>query len=346
MSIWRHSALFDDGGAPAARAAAEGWSLGEGDTPLQEALDLAKAAGVGRLLLKREDLEPGGSHKDRGLLYQVVRHRGDAPRTVVLSSSGNAAVSAAAACRLTGDRLVAFVSPGTPHGKRARLLASDAVVVETLKPINFGRYAARVFGLQDLRGTRDPIASIGYRSLAAEITAEAPEVGAVFTFSSSGISIDGVADGFERLGRGPALWAVQSGECIGLARALHPGVQGDPTSPAGRLGIRNPPHATALAKRLVDTGGGACVVRTPEVLEWTARLEEAGVRVSAEGGAVLAGVAAAEGLEHQTVVAVMTGARHDEAEMAAAQEGPDPVVLGSYLDVRSFFEGPLGLSPV
>lgn len=342
--LWRHAALFDDDGTPAARAGEHGWVLGREPTPLQEIPGLAAEVGVGRLRLKREDLNPGGSHKDRGVLYQVVRHHGREPRTLVLSSSGNAAVSAAAACRLTGDRLVAFVSPGTDHGKRARLLTSDALVVETIKPINFARYAARVFGLQDLRGTRDPIASMGYRSLAGELVEQAPSLEVVATFSSSGISLEGIADGFDALGRRPRLLAVQSGECIGLVRALHPDAETYPDSPAGRLGIRNPPHAAALAQRLADSGGGAVGVSGADVERWMARLRRAGVDVAPEGGGVLGGLAATEGLGDADVVAVITGARHVFSDEPPG--GPEPIRLGSYLEVRDYFENVLGLEPV
>jgi threonine dehydratase len=340
--LWRHAHLFGDDGAPAARAAAEGWTLGEGETPLQESAELARRASVGRLLLKREDHNPSGSHKDRGVLYQVVRHRGEAPGTLVISSSGNAAIAASAACRLTGDRLVAFVSPTTGGRKRERLLSTGAVVVETLKPINFGRYAARVFGLPDLRGTKDPIASIGYRSLAAEIAAELPEVDAVFTFNSSGISMEGMADGFDALAPSPALWSIQSGECVGIVRAIDPEVRSDPQSPAGRLGIRNPPGAAALASRLLASGGGARAVDGSLVVSWTDVLSSHGALVSPEGAAVLAGVATTPGLEGKTVVAVMTGATGGPAPRRAAAE---PVRLGSYLEVRRFFVEELGLEP-
>ena len=340
--IWRHHRLFDDGGAPAAQAIEHGWTLGEGDTPLQERPDLARAVGVGRLLLKREDLNPGGSHKARGLLYQVVRHRSDAPSTFVLSSSGNAATAAGLTCDRTGDRLVAFVSPATSPAKLARLQATGATVVETLKPINFGSYAARVFGLQDLRGTRDPLASVGYRSLAAEVAEQEQAVAALFTFSSSGISMVGIADGLQALGQAPALWSVQSGECLGIARVLHQGVEADPTSPAGRLGIRNPPGAEALAARLVATGGGAVAVGGEQTLRFGELLAEAGVHTSPEGGAVLAGIASTPGLDEATVVAIMTGALPDGPDEGRAAE---PVRLASYLDVRRFFIEELGLEP-
>ncbi|MCP4872874.1 MAG: PLP-dependent lyase/thiolase [Proteobacteria bacterium] len=341
--IWRYARLFDDDGVPAQRARKHGWILGTEPTPLEDAPALAAELGLGRLRLKREDRNPGGSHKDRGVLYQVVRHRGDEPRTLVLSSSGNAAVSAAAACRMTGDRLVAFVAPGTDHGKRARLLASEAVVVETVKPINFARYAARVFGLQDLRGTRDPTASVGYRSLAGEIAEQAPEADVVATFSSSGISMEGLADGFAALGRAPRLIAVQSGECIGIVRILEPGITADPSSPAGRLGIRNPPHAAALAQRLVDSGGGAVAVPGPDVERWMAKLTDAAIDVAPEGGGVLAGLAAMPGLEGADVVAVITGAHRPPPELT--DEHPEPVALGSYLEVRDYFVDVLSLEP-
>ena len=341
--IWRQAHLFEDGGGPASLAHTQGWSLGEGDTPLEEREELTRAVGVGRLLLKREGRNPGGSHKARGVLYQVVRHRGDGASTFVLSSSGNAATAAGLACALTDARLVAFVSERTSPTKLARVLATGARVVECPKPINFGRYAARVFSLQDLRGTRDPLASVGYRSLAAELSEGAADADAVFTFSSSGISMLGIADGFDRIGRAPALWSVQSGECLGIARALRPGLEADPTSPAGRLGIRNPPGAEALAHRLVATGGGALAVGGDETRRFSALLADAGVHTSAEGGAVLAGIAATPGLESATVVAVMTGA---PAEAGTGDRARQPVRLGSYLDVRRFFVEELDLEPL
>jgi threonine synthase len=313
--IWRYSEDFDDDGRPARDAARRGLTLGEGETPLVALPDLARRWGLCKLLLKREDANPGGSHKDRGLLYQVVRHAvaggGDGrSRTFVLSSSGNAAISAAAACRLTGDRLLVFVAPGTAPHKLARIGGPGALLVETSKPINLARYAARVFGLLDLRGTRDPIATVGYRSLGAEIAAAVPDISALVTFSSSGISLEGIADGLSRRGCRPALWAAQSGECLGIVRVLQPDVEADPGSPAGRLGIRNPPHAADLARRLVGSGGGARALRTAAIAEATGWLAGAGVHTSAEGAAVLAGIAglAREGrLRDAVVVGVLTG---------------------------------------
>ncbi len=349
--IWRYAHLFADGGAPATAARDQGWTLGEGDTPLQGWPELAGLLGLASLELKREDHNPGRSHKDRGLLYQVARRRvlAGAPSTHVISSSGNAAISAAAACRVTGDRLLAFVSANTAPAKRDRLRESGAVVIPSARPINFARYAARVFGLVNLRGTADAAAPIGYRALAGEILQQSPGVQAVLTFSSSGTSARGLLDGFQVLGRPVAVWSVQAGVCLGIARATQPDLSDEPDNPAGRLGIRNPPRADVLAAALQASGGGATVVRRPQLESMADRMDARGLRTSAEGAAVLAGVAqlANTALAGRSVVAVITGdaepwSRHAPPAEAGGDLGD---LVGSYLELRALLLE-LGLEPV
>lgn len=348
--IWAHAHLFPDDGAPAAAALERGWTLGEGHTPLQPWPALAEGLGLRALALKREDRNPGRSHKDRGLLYQVARHHVAAggPSSFVISSSGNAAISAAAACAVTGDRLLAFVSPDTASTKRERLRDSGAVVIASARPINFARYASRVFGLVNLRGTADPAAPIGYCALAAEIAEQAPHADAVLTFASSGTSARGLLDGFAAMGRPMAVWAVQAGACLGIARAIHGDLDDEPENPAGRLGIRNPPDADVVAEALVASGGGAVVVRRPELEAMATRMEADALRTSAEGAAVLAAVErlAAGALRGRSVVAVITGdaeqwSRHGGAARPTADPGD---LVSGYLELRALLVG-LGLEP-
>ncbi|MGI5826816.1 MAG: pyridoxal-phosphate dependent enzyme, partial [Patescibacteria group bacterium] len=85
-------------------------SLTEGDTPeilLEE-----------DLILKREDLNPTGSLKDRGMTFLVSLAGSKGLRDLVLSSSGNAAISAANYCKLAGLNLNVFVSPKITEGKK------------------------------------------------------------------------------------------------------------------------------------------------------------------------------------------------------------------------------------
>jgi threonine synthase len=74
---------------------AAGIKLGEGHTPLTSVPALANAANVGSLYIKDESQNPTGSHKDRMSAIGVTQALDFGAHTVVLASSGNAAVSAA-----------------------------------------------------------------------------------------------------------------------------------------------------------------------------------------------------------------------------------------------------------
>lgn len=327
-------------------AVERGLDLPAGGTPLQAAPALAQRLGLRSLGFKREDLNPSGSHKDRGLLFQVAAHAAAGARTFGLSSSGNAAVAASRACDALGVRLVAFVHPGTAPHKLARLVQSEAVVVETLRPSNFLRYAHRVFGIPDLRGTRDPLAPVGYRTLGAELAAEAPGASHVLAFNSSGISMEGLLQGADTVGWAARPWSIQAGECFALVKALHPSATAEPDHPAGRLGVKNPPHAAALAADLAHRGGGAELAPLEGTRRWLARLPEHGLPANPELAASLAALEslAAGPLLGGEVVVVVTGGA-DSSEAAPVPEVPRTYALSSYLELRDLLLS-IGLEPL
>jgi threonine synthase len=72
-----------------------GVSLGEGDTPLFASQALAQIVGVAQVHIKDESHNPTGSHKDRMSAIGIAQALDFGAHTVVLASSGNAAISAA-----------------------------------------------------------------------------------------------------------------------------------------------------------------------------------------------------------------------------------------------------------
>lgn len=70
-------------------------ALGEGSTPLTACAALADTLGIAQLHIKDESCNPTGSHKDRMSAIGVTQALDFGAHTVVLASSGNAAVSAA-----------------------------------------------------------------------------------------------------------------------------------------------------------------------------------------------------------------------------------------------------------
>jgi threonine synthase len=72
----------------------DGFTLGEGQTPLADSPELARRMRLHRLSFKDETRNPTGSHKDRMSAMGVNQALDFGVHTLVLASSGNAAVSA------------------------------------------------------------------------------------------------------------------------------------------------------------------------------------------------------------------------------------------------------------
>jgi len=113
-------------------------TLLEGNTPLIEAPNLAKAIGFrGKVYLKYEGLNPTGSFKDRGMTVAISKAVESGKKAVICASTGNTSASAAAYAARAG--LKAYV-----------LLPKGAVAIGKLSQAMI--YGAKVLAI---RGTFD-----------------------------------------------------------------------------------------------------------------------------------------------------------------------------------------------
>lgn len=248
--------------------------------------------------LKREDLNPCGSHKERAACYQVSKLRESGNCAAVISSTGNAARAAARYLGKIGGILIALMSPGAHPGKIRSVLDEYAHVILTPKPVNHTRYISRRLGLPDLRPSLDPRAVHGFMSLGFEIFEQFPDrpPESVFIFSTSGASLLGIALAFETVTdklklwpHSPQLHAAQSGRALFLAREFDPrAVEDEPDSPAGKGALAESRLSAELGRRIRRSGGGAWAVRKDEIDRTLTQLHEAGIHTSEEGAAAVA----------------------------------------------------------
>ena len=101
-------------------------TLGEGNTPLLNLPELAKLSGVAQLRMKDESRNPTGSHKDRMSAVGISQALEFGAHTVVLASSGNAAVSAARYAEAAGLACEVATYEGMPSAYVAQLDALGA----------------------------------------------------------------------------------------------------------------------------------------------------------------------------------------------------------------------------
>ncbi len=205
--------------APSLFLSTHGWN-----TPWTHEPALAAIVGARAVLIKHEECAPSGSHKDRSLWPWMESLIAEGKRSFVLSSSGNAAVSACAfLSRLPQDiqqniRLDLWVAPSLSDEKRSRIASAcagtafQATVNESARPRQQAFLQARERGFFLLRASRDERALEGYRSLAREIADTVPDAEAVFIPTSSGTALCGLYRAFQRgeYPRIPQLHAVQT----------------------------------------------------------------------------------------------------------------------------------------
>jgi threonine synthase len=230
-------------------------TLGEGATPLQPAFELGAALGITGLRLKREDLSPTGSHKARSLgllVSQLLASGGD---QAVISSSGNAAVAAAAYAGQAGIRILCLVSPLTPRVKLEAILEQPATVVASSQPVALLHHAATSWGLADLRASTNPLGPAAYRGIAAEMAESGPWA-ALFTFANSGATALGIHQGFQLVAAPqPQLHVVEGWPGGELTRPWYRSSEAHPATGVGDLGTRRSRLAPAVRRAVRESGG-------------------------------------------------------------------------------------------
>ncbi|MCW2928876.1 MAG: threonine synthase [Thermoleophilia bacterium] len=259
-------------------------TLGEGASPLEH------SAADPRLLLKRDDRNPTGSHKDRAAAYQLAAAAARGDRAVTISSSGNAAIATSRYAALHGMPAVVFVHPATDPAKLASIDGGTTTLIVTERAINGAKHLARELRIPNLRPSTNDEALVGYASLGEELAIELPEeIDTVVIFATSGASAIAVADALARTRPRVQVHIVQ-GE--GNAALVDPDSQVTDQSAhgaaAGRLGVRRSRRGRELRAAMEATGGAGHVATAADVAAARELLVADGIDVSDESAANIA----------------------------------------------------------
>lgn len=279
-------------------------TLGEGNTPLVV---------IDGIYFKCEFKNPSGSHKDRGFAIQIAKLKKARIRTAVISSSGNAAISAATYCKFAGIKLTVFVSPQINKNKLAVLEKLDCEIIKTKKSVSDAVRYAKENNAYNLRQSQDPIAPVGYESIATEIVKRiTPD--AVFIPVSSGTSLVGIAAGFKKQNCQVQIHAVQTDvvhPIVGLFDLDFKKTNGK--SLADAIVAKYTPREDEVVKIIKQTGGSGWVIGNAEMKLGRLWLLEHKLDCSYEGAAALAALWKAEkkGYKSRNPVCILTGKYYD-----------------------------------
>lgn len=281
-------------------------SLDEGSTPCQECPSLAKELDLEKLYLKREDLNPTGSFKDRSLAYQLSAYLQKGNTKYVISSSGNAAVSAVSYCKLFKCQLTVFVSRKIPKDKLDRLLKSSGIAKLGKSPLqkknitiyfsDRPRSDAIKFANENkainLRGSTDDLAIVGFKTITYELAEQTKSIDAVFIPCSSGTSTVGIYKGFKDLGmKLPQIHIIQTTKIHQIACGFDRGFDKSETSLASAIVDKVAHRKEQVIDIVRKTEGSGWVISDKEIEASQKMLRKnCDITASADSALSLAGV--------------------------------------------------------
>jgi threonine synthase len=255
------------------------------------------------IYFKREDCNLTGSVKDRSIQVQIAMAKNDGFRRFVLSSSGNAAISAAYFCKKQALNLDIFVSPHINPAKLAKIKEAQYEVHITPSPLESSIQFAEENSAFHLRQATSTAAVEGYWALAAELVAQIPKLAksehqqvGIFLPVSSGTTLVGIYQGLESLISSnqltiiPEFHAVQTAAIHPIASVFDQNFKRKSSSLADAIVPPiDPPRKDEVVSILNQTEGYGWVISDSEIRLADQWLGEHQITTSYEGALALAG---------------------------------------------------------
>lgn len=275
-------------------------TLGEGNTSVKR---------IESTLFKCEYENPTGSVKDRGFVYQISKLHEKGVKRAVISSSGNAAISAFYYSKLAKIKLTVFVSPKISRGKLKLLKKLNCKLVITLRSISEAFQYAKKNHAYNLRQSKDPNAVFGYMTLAFELHEQNQDIDAVFIPVSSGTALAGLSRGFLKLGHLPAIHAVQTEKVYPIASLFDREFTPKKKSLAEAIVAKYTPREDEIVEIIRKSKGSAWVISDKEMTVAKKWLTSQSLTCSYEGAAALAALwkAKKKGYNYKNPVCILTG---------------------------------------
>ncbi|QUV85414.1 threonine synthase [Chloracidobacterium aggregatum] len=304
-------------------------TLGEGNTPVWDVPRSAGYAGLKRLAVKHQGLNPTGSFKDNGMTTGMAQARRLGARAVACASTGNTSASLAAYAARAGVHGIVFIPGGRiAYGKLAQSLDYGAVTLQIEgnfdDAMRLVRELARTTPLYLLNSV-NPFRLEGQKTIAFELLQQrrwrVPDWVVVPGGNLGNVSALG--KGFKELhdlgliARLPRLAVIQAEGAAPLAQWYAAGQTGNlapvarPKTLATAIQIGNPVSWWKAVRALEWTNGVCAAVSEQEIADAKAMLGRDGIGCEPASAATVAGLRRLVGgsVIHPDadVVAILTG---------------------------------------
>lgn len=215
---------------------------------------------IDNLYFKREDLNPTGSAKDRALPFQIENLISSGYQSAVISSTGNAAISASYFCNEASIPLTIFVSPKI---NAAKLALINGKIIKSSQPISQAIKFSKASHSYLLRQSTDPSAQIGYSEIAKELLTDLPKITSIFIPVGSGTTLLGIS---KILPNNVKIFAVQPASNPTICSRFDSTYTPETETITDALSVKYLPLKNEIINKIKNHGGSGIIVSNEQAI--------------------------------------------------------------------------------
>jgi threonine dehydratase len=241
---------------------------------------------IDNLYFKREDLNQTGSAKDRAIKVQIDNLLKNKFQSAVISSTGNAAISAIYFCHQNNVPLTVFLSTKVNSKKLSFIKQNCDKVFLSKKPISDAFKYSKENNSYFLRQSTDPQALLGYQQISSEIIDQIPQASSIFIPVGSGATLLGIS---QKLPSKMKIFAIQPASYCPISSFFDKNYTAENTTSTDALSAKYLPLKNKVLNAIKLSKGQGIVVQDQEVKNALSYLQKININCSPEGALTYAG---------------------------------------------------------
>lgn len=235
--------------------------------------------------LKREDKNTTGSAKDRAIPLQINNLKQKGFTKAVISSTGNAAISAAYFCQQKQIELTIFLSPKVSPQKLFLLKQFSSEIILSPKPISEAIKFSKQNNAYLLRQSTDPVSLIGYQQIGQEIMSQLPQVTSIFIPIGSGTTLIGIS---QKISPNVLIYGAQSAANCSISKIFDKDYLPENRLITDALSAKFLPQKKLIIDTINQTKGFAFTIQNEAIIMANHYLETKDIVTSLEGALAFA----------------------------------------------------------
>jgi len=235
--------------------------------------------------LKREDQNITGSAKDRAIPFQIKNLQKNNFHQAVISSTGNAAISAAHFCQQENIKLTIFLSPHISAEKLKLLKQYNHEIIFSHQPISHAVKFSKTQNAYLLRQSTDLSSLEGYQIISSELLEQLPQITSIFIPIGSGTTLLGIS---QKLPPQVRIFAGQSAANPTVSKTFDPEFTPETRLITDALSAKFLPQKDKIIKIIKDHSGSCLTLQNETIVSADTYLKSQNIITSLEGALTLA----------------------------------------------------------